>query len=176
MKYDRIKELRDDRNVSQQELAEIIGVAQSSIGNYERGERIPDADVIVKLADFFKVSTDYILGRIDSKQLENAPINEVLGLNDEAIDKLEFIRKHGKAGEREALNLFIVNEFFRDLLLKIWEFASYTGKDDEEFELRYYSPRRTLEIILSILHDQVKNHTGLLQRIEEINHGPDQEA
>lgn len=58
-----IKELRKDKKISQQALAEKIGVSQKAIDYWERGVNEPKATYIVKLADFFGVSTDFLLGR-----------------------------------------------------------------------------------------------------------------
>ena len=58
-----IKELRIERNFSQQKLAEAIGVSQKAIDYWERGVNEPKASYIVRLADFFEVTCDYILGR-----------------------------------------------------------------------------------------------------------------
>ncbi len=58
-----IKELRKEKNISQQSLANSIGVSQKAIDFWEREVNEPKASYIVKLADFFDVSTDYLLGR-----------------------------------------------------------------------------------------------------------------
>ncbi len=63
MESNRIKELRESRGLSQIELAEAVGRSQSALGTYERGERSPDSELIAKLADFFNVTTDYLLGK-----------------------------------------------------------------------------------------------------------------
>jgi transcriptional regulator with XRE-family HTH domain len=60
-----LMQLRISGNLSQQKLSENIDIAQSSIGNYERGDRIPDAEVIMKYCKYFSVSSDYILGLSD---------------------------------------------------------------------------------------------------------------
>lgn len=61
----RIRDLREDRDVKQCDLAEAIGINQQTISNYETGKTIPDAFVLIKIADFFGVSIDYLLGRVD---------------------------------------------------------------------------------------------------------------
>ena len=58
-----IKELRTERDLSQQKLAEAIGVSQKAIDYWERGVNEPKASYIVRLADFFEVTCDYLLGR-----------------------------------------------------------------------------------------------------------------
>lgn len=65
MLSERLKYLRREKKLSQAALAEAIGVGQSSIASYERDERKPSYEVLCLLADYFDVSTDYLLGRTD---------------------------------------------------------------------------------------------------------------
>lgn len=59
----RLKELRLQNKLTQQELGEIVHVSKVSISGYERGDRSPDRDTLTALADYFGVSIDYLLGR-----------------------------------------------------------------------------------------------------------------
>ena len=62
--FDKIlKLLRNEKNMSQQELADALGISKSSIDMYERGERQPNFEVLEAIADFFNVDIDYLLGR-----------------------------------------------------------------------------------------------------------------
>ena len=58
----RIKDLRKEKNISQSELANAIGVSQKALDYWERGVSEPKASYIVALPDFFNVSADYLLG------------------------------------------------------------------------------------------------------------------
>ena len=58
---ERLKELRVKNNVTQQELADYIGVGRPSIAGYETKQKHPDYDKLKLIAEFFKVSTDYLL-------------------------------------------------------------------------------------------------------------------
>ena len=62
----RIKDLREDRDLRQSDVAEAVGIDQRSLSNYETGKTKPDSDVVVRLARFFGVSCDYLLGVTDS--------------------------------------------------------------------------------------------------------------
>jgi len=59
----RIKELRIEKGLTQAQLAQTIGVAQNTLSNWENGNRQPDKDNLLKMADLFGVSVDYLLGR-----------------------------------------------------------------------------------------------------------------
>lgn len=62
---ERIKELREERKLTMSQLAKELGIRQSTISRWERGERLPNLDAIIALAKFFKVSTDYLCGLED---------------------------------------------------------------------------------------------------------------
>ena len=63
MYYPRLKDLREDRDLMQKEIAAVLGIDQRVYSNYETGKREIPTSFVVKLADFYKTSTDYILGR-----------------------------------------------------------------------------------------------------------------
>ena len=67
MKYENIRNLRIDRGLPQREVAAILGVSQNTYSQYEIGILNYPVDAIVKLADFYGVSTDYLLGRTTVK-------------------------------------------------------------------------------------------------------------
>ena len=58
----RIKELRIENNYNQGELAKLCNVKQSCVSKWERGETLPDVEIIIALAQLFNVSTDYLIG------------------------------------------------------------------------------------------------------------------
>lgn len=62
---ERLKELRIERGLTQAQLANETGLSRSAIGFWENGERIPLASVIITLAKYFQVTTDYLLGVTD---------------------------------------------------------------------------------------------------------------
>lgn len=61
-----LAELRKDKGLSQRELGHIIHVSVGTISNYETGVHFPDVEKLINLADFFGVTTDYLLGRCES--------------------------------------------------------------------------------------------------------------
>ena len=60
--YRRLKDLREDRDLKQRELAAFLNCSQQVYSNYELGQRDLPTDVLIRLAEFYQVSTDYILG------------------------------------------------------------------------------------------------------------------
>lgn len=63
----RLRELRESRNLNQQYVASYVSVSQTMISKYELGQAEPDIQTIIKLAGFFRVSVDYLLGLSDNK-------------------------------------------------------------------------------------------------------------
>ena len=62
MMYQRIRDLREDADLKQREVAEILNCSQRVYSNYELGQRDIPTDVLIRLANFYQVSTDYLLG------------------------------------------------------------------------------------------------------------------
>lgn len=63
--YRRIRDLREDKELTQKELAAVLQCSQQVYSNYELGQRDIPTDILIKLSRFYKVSTDYILGLTD---------------------------------------------------------------------------------------------------------------
>ncbi|MGN0534647.1 MAG: helix-turn-helix domain-containing protein [Eubacterium sp.] len=63
--YPRIRSLREDHDLKQRELAEILNCSQRIYSNYEHGDVDIPTEILIKLADYYNVTTDYILGRTD---------------------------------------------------------------------------------------------------------------
>ena len=61
----RIKDLREDADMRQIDLANAVGIDQRTISNYETGKTYPDSFALIKLADYFHVTIDYLVGRTD---------------------------------------------------------------------------------------------------------------
>ncbi|MGN0568430.1 MAG: helix-turn-helix domain-containing protein [Acutalibacteraceae bacterium] len=59
----RIRELREDRDLRQADVSSATGIDQRTLSNYETGKTNPDSFALIKLADFFDVSIDYLIGR-----------------------------------------------------------------------------------------------------------------
>ena len=64
----KLKELRESKHLSQQQLAIDLNVSQATVSKYELGQAEPDIPTIIKLAGYFHVSADYLLGISDDKQ------------------------------------------------------------------------------------------------------------
>ena len=62
MAYRRLRDLREDRDLKQRELAAYLGCSQRVYSNYELGQRDIPTDILIRLSEFYNVSIDYLLG------------------------------------------------------------------------------------------------------------------
>lgn len=75
--YNRLKELRRSKGLTQAELSKITGLGQSTIAMYESHKREPNFDVLTQLADFFNVTTDYLLGKVSTPTAKKSDLGDV---------------------------------------------------------------------------------------------------
>ena len=112
-----LKELRIKRNISQNQAAEALGISLRTYQNYEYNQREPNIEMINKLADFYGVTTDYLLGRepdeldpldalagqFNMTALEKKIVEEYLALPEDMRDDLmEFLNRAVKEVEEES--------------------------------------------------------------------------
>ena len=64
---ERLKQLRLENNLTQETLAEKLQIVKSTITKYEKNTREPEFEILIKIADFFGTTTDYLLGRTDKR-------------------------------------------------------------------------------------------------------------
>lgn len=72
---DRLKALRQEKDLLQKDIANYLNISTSAYGFYEQGKRTPDTQIIKKLADFFNVSVDYLLGKTDIRESAEEILN-----------------------------------------------------------------------------------------------------
>ncbi len=114
---DILKKLRNMRHLTSEELCNRINIKSSSYRNYERNDRKPDYDTLIKLADFYGVTTDYLLGREPEK-------NPIAMLN-------------LALGEKEALEMYVklpeeVRQIIIDTMIQLGEAAKIAKKTKVE--------------------------------------------
>jgi len=108
----RLRELRENQGMTQNDLSELLNVSRQSIGGYENGTTEPPIDIVIKIAYKFNVSCDYLLGCTNKKYSFNS-------LNSEDEEFLLNLYE-----DKDILLKLYEN---KDLLLKLYEFVnSYT--------------------------------------------------
>ena len=69
MKFQRIQDLRTDADMSQKQLSEILHISQRSYSHYETGSRNIPVEMLIRLANDYDISVDYLIGRTDKKEM-----------------------------------------------------------------------------------------------------------
>mgnify|MGYP000107559114 FL=1 len=69
MKFQRIQDLRTDSDMSQKQLSEILHISQRSYSHYETGSRNIPVEMLIRLANYYDISVDYLVGRTDKKEM-----------------------------------------------------------------------------------------------------------
>lgn len=87
--HERLKYLRENNGYKQKEVASLIGVKNNTLSSYESGVRQPDFDTLIKLADIYNRSVDYLLRGYNQEKNENILIIETEKLNDNDINDIE---------------------------------------------------------------------------------------
>lgn len=86
---EKLRSLRIEKNLTQKQVADRIGLAISAVSSYESGNRYPTYDTLIKLARMFHVSTDYLLGIADKRNIDVTGLDdEDVGLISQLVDKL----------------------------------------------------------------------------------------
>lgn len=83
-----LRKLRDEAGISQKSLAEAIGVSQQSVNKYENHNIEPDIGTLIRIADFFNISVDYLIGHSSvSGKIEGAQLSELTEQERELIQQ-----------------------------------------------------------------------------------------
>lgn len=94
----RIKYLREKQNLTQIELSKLLNIGNTTLSQYESGQRVPSDEIKAKIADFFGVTIDYLLGRTDTP----SPVDKI---TDSVSDDPELAKFWDELKEREDLQL-----------------------------------------------------------------------
>ena len=133
----RLKELREEYNevatekLTGSKLGEIVGVSKQSVSKWENGLSYPDFEILKKLADFFNVSTDYLLGRTDIKNPENED-KEMERLANKEIKSVEDALEIIKFQDGLMLNGKILNDEDKMLLANALQLGMKYVLEQEE--------------------------------------------
>jgi len=110
---ERLKELRGKKTL--QEVSDAIGITRVAMGYYEKGERKPDIEMLYRIADFYKVSADYLIGITDVKtpNIETKAIANSTGLSENAINVLSFESNIGSTHILKCIDILIRDMHYR---------------------------------------------------------------
>lgn len=143
----RLIELREQKNITQQELAEELGITRQSLSLYEKAERTINIELLAKIADFFNVSTDYLMGRTDTATLDESiqTACKITGLTASSIHNLQNLKNFEDIKVFDIMDAFITS-ISSSLLYEIREMLiSKQKKEIFEIEtIRLYCKKHNL--------------------------------
>ncbi|GEM_PF-813796 len=159
MLHKKIKELRARKGLTQEALGKIVGVSTSMIGMYETGARNPSYEVLLKIADCFNVSTDFLLGNdsdylFELRMAKNFayPLISFLDENESILKKRihSFLNDYGYAEDgytfEEAKEIYygeLMKLSYDDIMDEISEELELSFKVDKSNKISYYSNNTT---------------------------------
>lgn len=124
----RLKELRKANGYTIEQFAAMVGISKSTLGYYENDKRMPDIEILARIADTLNVNADYLIGRTNTtaQKGRQKTVCEFTGLSDRAAEYLsEIVEK------KDYAKLSIINHLF-DELTEDYDFYSYETQDGEE--------------------------------------------
>lgn len=141
----RLKSLREKQNKSQLRVAKDLGLSNVQLSRYESGDRKPDPEVIASFADYYEVSTDYLLGRDDVAGTPKKPlpvedvVGKVIDVNVAGVEislSEDELRVFNKIKEQPVLFHKLANAPEKKIkaLIRMWE-ALETADEDEDEDL-----------------------------------------
>ena len=124
----RLKELRKEHGCTIEQFADMVGISKSTLGYYENDKRMPDIEILARIADTLNVNADYLIGRTNTtaQKGRQKTVCEFTGLSDRAAEYLsEIVEK------KDYAKLSIINHLF-DELTEDYDFFSYETQNGEE--------------------------------------------
>ena len=124
----RLKELRKANGYTIEQFAAMVGISKSTLGYYENDKRMPDIEILARIADTLNVNADYLIGRTNTtaQKGRQKTVCEFTGLSDRAAEYLsEIVEK------KDYAKLSIINHLF-DELTEDYVFFSYETQNGEE--------------------------------------------
>ena len=124
----RLKELRKANGYTIEQFADMVGISKSTLGYYESDKRMPDIEILARIADTLNVNADYLIGRTNTTALKGKmkTVCEFTGLSDSAAEYLAQLVKN-----KDYEKLSVINHLF-DELTEDYDFYSYETQNGEE--------------------------------------------
>jgi len=143
-----LKELRSSKKMSQKDLADVLGITYQAVSFYENNKRQPSFETLTKIADYFDVSTDYLLGETNIKKpitfnekvfsdaLRKIRNNSIQKIKEDSFEKID----DNNLQDIKIMSLSLSAEPIVELICKKWD-----------IENEFYIPNDIIEITVQIL-------------------------
>ena len=120
----RLKELRKEHGCTIEQFADMVGISKSTLGYYENDKRMPDIEILARIANVLNVSADYLIGRTNTTARKGKlkTVCDFTGLSDQAAEYLSELVEN-----RDYAKLSVINHLFKELCE---DYAFYSGEDE----------------------------------------------
>ena len=120
----RLKELRKANGYTIEKFADMVGISKSTLGYYENDKRMPDIEILTRIANTLNVNADYLIGRTNTTALKGKmkTVCEFTGLSDCTVEYLAELVKN-----KEYAKLSIINHLFQEICE---DYDFYNGEDE----------------------------------------------
>lgn len=121
----RLRELIKEKGETQQGLADYIGRTRQLISYYSDGSSSPDWKTLARIAEYFGVTSDYLIGLSDAKQAESADIVEQLGISEENINRFKELKANADEAEEDFPHVKLV-QAVNEVISELFEHNIFT--------------------------------------------------
>lgn len=124
----RLRELRKENGYTIEQFADMVGISKSTLGYYENDKRMPDIEILARIANVLNVNADYLIGRTNTTAQKGKmkTVCEFTGLSDRAAEFLAQLVK-----DKDYAKLSVINHLFQELC-EDYEFYCHETKNGEE--------------------------------------------
>jgi transcriptional regulator with XRE-family HTH domain len=159
----RLSALMEKTNVSQATLAQAVGVTRQTISLYCLGEAKPDIDKFMKIANFFNISYEFLLGVSDNIESANVSVGDMTGLNDMSIANLKLIKDQDLY---IISNELIGSDEFYQIVREAVHFSNEAIKKESDIDIVAASEYRMLKLFEKLLdnyYGRMRAHVEKMQ-------------
>lgn len=158
---ERIKKLREEKGFTQKQFSEEVGININTLASYERETREPGIDLIIKFANYFNVTTDYLIGASDYINAGIEQIGEKTRLTEESLEILS-----GLDVDKKLLNRFFDNPYFPEFMSNLCIYASSTVSNNLGFAADLLDATEAIKSKISTGEDA----SGALEELTSLSH------
>lgn len=135
----RLTQLRIEKGLKREDVAKKLNCSVSAVGNYENGNRTPDFDGLIMLADLFDTTTDYLLGKSNVKTLDTGLIaaHEYTGISPVALARLKVLEKEEPGQGVSLLSDFINDSNFIEIITNILDYEVHAERTYKLYQELY---------------------------------------
>lgn len=169
----RLKQLRIARELSQDALGKLCNLSRGSICCYERGERTPDIEMLLKFSQIFNTSIDYLVGLTSNVHPDNRILGNTIGLSDSSIETLRELKESKDSYNKEVLatiNLLLDIEDYEsniNYFRNIYAFIKTKVNNNKKVELVCNSPAAVSISQEDMLYALLLSNNSYLAKLRE---------